>query len=490
MHFVGALDRVQEIRCVLGLHETVVTGAADGYGRMARKPAATLLHLTPGLANGLAGLHVASRAKTPIVNIVGDHATWHKSYDSPLNADIEAIADQYSAWLYTCKTAKETAARAADAITAANTAPGQISTLILPADTAWNEGSLPVTARAAQAPRVPDEKAVSTAAKLLKEGKNTVLMLSGSALVGRALEVAGKIAATTNCQLMAPLAMARVERGAGRVDVERIPYAVPASVARMADVTNLVLVGCTAPTAFFAYPNMPSVPTRPDCNIHTLAMPDEDLTAALEAVAEVLEAVQARAIVQAFELCERPRGPISREGFCRAIAHTIPENAIVVDESNTSGRGLLLPTTARSLPHDWMVNTGGAIGYALPAALGAAMACPDRKVICLESDGSAMFTLQALWTMAREGAAVTTLILANRTYETLNVEMKNTGAGPAGSRAQAMLDIDRPTIDWVSMAKSVGVPAARTRDLEELCRLIERGVQSDGPSVIEVDFFS
>ena len=485
MHFVAALDRVEGIRCVLALFEGVVTGAADGYGRMAGKPACTLLHLAPGLGNGLANLHNASRARSPIVNVIGDHAVYHKQYDAPLNADIEGIARAYSKWLKTSPNAGTVAADGAAAVAAARTAPGQIATLILPADTAWNEGSgiappvpVPPPARVAT-------DAVEKAAAMLRAGKPTALVLDGTALRREGLVLAGRIAAATGAQLLSPYSVGRIERGAGLVPVERIPYPVDQALERLKHLRQLILVGGKAPVAFFAYPGKPSVVTPEECAIHTLARPEEDLVAALEALADALSARRAEPALQRAERPAAAKGAVTLPGIAQTIAALLPENVIVVDESITSGRGLL-PATRGAPPHDWLANPGGSIGMAMPVAVGAAVACPDRKVLCLEGDGSGMYTLQSLWTMAREGLKVTTVVFANRTYQILKGELANVGAGNPGRRALDMLEIGRPDLDWVGLARGMGVPAGRAETLDELGRLVAAGLASSGPSLVEL----
>ncbi|HUK58926.1 MAG TPA: acetolactate synthase large subunit [Stellaceae bacterium] len=485
MHFVAALDRVPEIRCVLALFEGVVTGAADGYGRMAEKPAATLLHLAPGLGNGLANLHNASRARSPIVNVVGDHATYHKQYDAPLNADIEGVARPYSKWLRTSPSAKAVAADGAEAVAAAKKAPGQIATLILPADTAWNEGTGPAAPVAVPPPALPPADAIERAARILRSGKPAAVVLAGAALRRKGLELAGRIAAATGAQLLAPYSIGRIERGAGLVPVERIPYPVDQALERLKHLAHVILVGATPPVAFFAYPEKPSVVTPPGCEVSVLARPEEDLVGALDALAGALDARRAEPKLQPRETTALPAGAVSFAGIGGVVAALLPENGIVVDESITSGRALLAMTKATP-PHDWLANPGGSIGMALPLAVGAATACPERKVLALEGDGSGMYTLQALWTMARENLKVTSVVFANRTYNILKGELANVGAGNPGRRALDMLEIGRPDLDWVSLARGMGVPAARAETLEDLARLVSAGLASGGPSLVEL----
>jgi acetolactate synthase-1/2/3 large subunit len=484
MHFVAALDRVDGMRCVLGLFEGVVTGAADGYARMADKPAATLLHLGPGLANGLANLHNAVKASTPIVNIVGDHATYHRGYDAPLTSDIETAAKPFSGWVRTSPDAMSVAADGAAAIAAALTPPGRVATLILPADTAWNEGSGP-----APVPPVPGRSAVSGeaidgAARILRSGEPTLLLLTGAAVRERGLELAGRIAAATGARLMAQTFNARIERGAGRVPVERVPYPVDAAVAALAGFRHVILVGAKQPVAFFAYPDKPSVLTRPGYQCHTLVRPEEDMLGALEALVDALGATHHAPPVADLALPAPGTGAITPEAISLSLGALLPEQAIVVDEAVSSGRAFF-PPTRQARPHSWLQNMGGSIGLGLPMATGAALACPDRKTICLQADGSAMYTLQALWTMARESLDVTIVLFANRSYAILRGELANVGAQNVGRKALDMLDIGRPDLDWVALARGMGVPGARVTDMDEFNRRFAEGLATPGPYLVE-----
>jgi acetolactate synthase-1/2/3 large subunit len=485
MHFVTALDRVDGMRCVLGLFEGVVTGCADGYGRMADKPASTLLHLGPGLANGLANLHNANRAGTPIVNIVGDHATYHRRYDAPLTSDIEGAARPFSHWVKTSPEASTVAADGAAAIAAARTPPGRIATLVLPADTAWNEAAGIATVPAAPTRAQVSREAVAAAVKVLRAEGPTVLLLSGLALREHALNLAGRIAKKTGARLLAQTSNARIQRGAGRVAIDRVPYPVDQALAMLKDVRNVVLVGAKAPVAFFAYPNKPSVMTPEGCAIHTLATPAEDAVHALEWLADELGATGTPAPVEPAKQPELPSGAITLDGLAAAIGALLPDQAIVCDESITSGRGLF-PYTKGAAPHDWLQNMGGSIGIGLPLATGAAVACPDRKVVCLESDGSGMYTLQALWTQAREKLDVTTVLFSNRVYGILKIELANVGAQNPGRKALDMLEIGRPDLDWVGLAHSMGVAASRATTIDEFIDQFRSGLKNRGPNLIEV----
>jgi acetolactate synthase I/II/III large subunit len=487
MHFVSALDRVDGMRCVLCLFEGVATGAADGYARMAGRAASTLLHLGPGLANGLANLHNTKRAQSPVVNIVGEHATFHRCFNAPLTADIEALARSVSGWVRTVTDARCVAADGAAAVAAALVAPGQVATLILPADLAWSDGSgvasvAPVPPR----PAVTSAK-VDAAARILRGGEPTVLLLGGVALRADGLAIADSIAAKSSVRLLAETFNARMERGAGRVPIERVPYFVDQAVVLFKEVRHVILVGASAPVAFFGYPGKPSALTPPGCNIQMLAATHEDLIEALAALADAIGASARRGTVRRIDKppAVPSRGAITADAIATTLGALLPEGAIICDESVTTGRGFF-PMTCGAAPHDWLQLMGGAIGEGLPLATGAAVACPDRKVISLEADGSGMYTLQSLWTQAREGLSVMTLIWANRVYAILRHELASLGADNPGRKALDMLSLGNPNLDWVSLAKGMGVEGRRVETVDELVAAFRAGVAATGPFLIEV----
>jgi acetolactate synthase-1/2/3 large subunit len=485
MHIVAALDRLPEMRCVLGLFEGVVTGAADGYARMAGKPACTLLHLGPGIANGLANLHNAKRAQVPIVNIVGQHATYHLRHDAPLTADIEAIAKPYSSWLRTSCAASEVGRDACDAMLAARTAPGRVATLIVPADVAWSEGGAVSRIPAWPVASIPAVETVERAAAMLRSGLPTSILLAGTALYGKGLELAGRLAAATKAKLLVPYPFPRLERGAGRAIVERIPYVPEQAVEMLKEYRQLILVGAAAPVAYFASPGKNAALTSPECMIQTLATPREDSAGALESLSVALPLRSSESLSEKKERPQLPTGGITLPSLAQAVAALLPENAIVVDESMTTGRGIMAAARG-GLPHDWLANTGGSIGIALPLAVGAAVACPHRHVLCLSADGSGMYTVQALWTMAREGLRITTAIFANRAYAVLQREFLNLGVGNPGPRASDLFEIGRPDLDWVALAKGMGIPGVRVSSMETFGKALQDGFESDGPALIEV----
>jgi acetolactate synthase I/II/III large subunit len=485
MHFVSALDRVEGMRTVLGLFEGAVTGMADGYGRMADKPAATLLHLGPGLANGLANLHNARRAQTPIVNIVGDHATYHAQYDAPLASDVHGFARPVSAWVHSSASARTVASDAAMAVQAARQYPGQIATLILPADAAWLEADRPALALPTPSPAAVSTEAVDQAAAALRSDRKTMILIRGAALRERGLHAAGRVAAGTGARIACDTFAPRCQRGAGRAEVERIPYFAEQIVEFMKGIEQLILVGASPPVSFFAYPNKPSWCTPEGCKISYLAHPNEDGTIALEALADVVKAPRQPSHVGVATRPDLPKGPLNPLTAGQVIAHYLPNGAIISDEGATAGGGM--HRFAASIePHDHLALAGGAIGQGIPVATGAAVACPNRKVVCLHGDGGAMYTLQALWTQAREALDVTTVIFANRSYAILNIELARVGASEAGPKALSMLDLHNPELDWTKLASGMGVEASRVTSVEEFARQFARAMNDRGPRLIEV----
>jgi acetolactate synthase-1/2/3 large subunit len=488
MHFVAALDRVEGMGCVLCLFEGVATGAADGWARMTGRPGLTLLHLGPGLANGLANLHNARKAGTPIVNIIGEHTTQHLAYDAPLTSDTEGVARPMSHWVKTGRDAAGIAAEGAEAVTAARTAcaagPGQIASLILPADTAWNPGGLPLTAAAPPVRPTIDEAELRKAADALRKGAETLLFIGADAVRGEALDLAGAIAAKTGAKLMGKLSLQRLERGAGRVALPRIPYAVDLALEALRPFRTLVLLGAQDPVSFFNYPGKPSRMASPDAAIMALGDGRHDLLDALRRLADMVGAKSSDAPRAAHAPQPAPTGALTAESAMAVVSRLMPEGAIIADESITNGR-FTGPLTSGAAPHDWLQITGGAIGIGPPLALGAAVACPDRQVINLQADGSAMYTLQALWSQARVKAKVLTIIWANRSYAILMGELMAVGASNPGRKALDMLSLDNPSLDWVKLAAGMGVPGRQARTAEEFASAVSDGLAENGPFLIE-----
>lgn len=486
MHFVAALDRQPRMRCVLGLSEGVVTGAADGYARMADQPASTLLHTGPGLANGLANLHNARRAFTPMVNIVGDHATHHADYDAPLATDIEGLARPMSHWIGRSTGAANLGELTAQAVHEARMPPGRIATLILPADHAWAATDAPApAARTTPRPRPPQASALAAAADALRR-PGTVLLIGGRTLRDDGLNLAARICAATGARLLTQQANARVERGLGRVKIDRVPYVVDLALATLKDTRCMVLVGAKAPVGFFAYPGKPSSMLPPGCPVITASASDEDGVAALrELAARVGAAPEAPAamLAQRKDLA-LPEGRLTAGAIAQSVVALLPEDAIVCDESVSSGRDFF-PLSWHAAPHTYLQLTGGAIGIGLPLCVGAAIAAPQRKVIGLQADGSAMYTLPALWTQARERLDVVTVIFSNRRYAILHGEYMQVGAGAPGANARRLFDIVDPALDWVQLARGMGVQAERADTAERFNTVLAAALQQAGPFLIE-----
>jgi acetolactate synthase I/II/III large subunit len=483
MHFVAALDAVPEMRGVLCLFEGVATGAADGHGRMTGRPAAALLHLGPGLANGLANLHNARRASTPLLAVVGDHATYHKRFDAPLESDIDALAGSVSAWVRRSARSADVAADAAEAVAAALDPPGGVATLILPADVSWSEGGEPAAALAARPSAPVPGDVIRSAAAALRSGEPCVILLGGAATRRPGLEAASRIAEATGARLLCETFPARIERGAGIPAVDRLAYLAEFATAQLDNPRHLILAGARTPVCFFAYPGQPSSLAPAGGQVHVLADGRDDVAGALAALADLV-APDAKPQPAEPSRPGLPDGDLTGEKAAAVIGALLPEGAIVSDEANTSG--LWLPgATAGAPPHDWLTLTGGAIGQGLPVATGAAIACPGRKVIALESDGSAMYTLSALWTHAREGLDITTVIFNNGAYAILGMELQRVGAQAAGEAARSLLDLSRPDLDFVALATGMGVPAGRARTAAEFAAELGRALAEPGPHLIE-----
>ena len=484
LHLVGALDAVG-MRAVLGLFEGVCTGAADGYGRMADKPALVVLHLGPGFANGAANLHNARRARTPLLCVVGDHATWHAAAEAPLKTDVAGLARPVSDWVHTVKCAADLPRDGARALAAASAGAGGVATLIVPADCAWGatKGPLAVTPPVVCGARVEDARIDRALAALRPAGRRTALLLGGRALRKRGLQAAARIAAASGCALLAETFPARMERGAGLPVVAKLPYFPEEASELLSGFETLVLAGAASPVAFFGYPKLPSSLVPESCDTLLLAEPGDDVVSALEALLDLLGGGRAGSVAKALPP-SFPTGRLDVASLGAVVAGAQPEGAIIVDEALTSA----LPWTHASVgapPHTLLSLTGGAIGQGLPCATGAAIACPDRPVIALQADGSGLYTLQSLWTQAHEGLNVTTVICANRCYRILRVELARAGITEPGPNALALTGFERPAPDWVALGQGFGVPSERVETVEALRRVLLRALDEPGPHLVE-----
>ena len=490
MHFLAALEN-PSLRSVLVLFEGIATGAADGWYRMTGKPASTLLHLGPGLANGLANLHNARRAGSGIVNIIGEHATAHLKYDPPLMSDIDGLARPIRHWVRRTSSASALAGDTIEAVKQARSKPGQIATLILPGETSWGDASehskseLVPECDCSNAPKAPDMARVEQVASILRSGEPTLIICAGQATRGRAVELLGRIATHTGCRVATQFFTSRIERGAGRAPLERIPYFVPKALEFLSGFKNIITIETREPIAFFSYPGSPSLLKPDNCAVHSLVEADEDCIAGLEMLIDVLGAQKTEAVLQERSDVGIPDGRLDPTSIARALTAALPDNAILVDESLTTGRETL-GLTAGARPHDVLQNMGGSIGFGTPVATGAALACPDRRVFCMVGDGSAMYTIQSLWTQARESLNITTIIFANNSYQILKNEYANMGFGKPGPKASAMIEIDKPRIDWVAMGSSMGVPSVRVENAGDFYRSMMKSNEEPGPMLIEV----
>lgn len=484
MQLVSAIGNNESMRAVLCLFEGVASGAADGYARMSDKPAITLLHVGSGFSNSMANLHNARRAHVPLVNVVGDHATYHLQFDAPLTSDVPAHAGISSDWFKVSESADDLAASGAQAVLASLQGGGKVATLIAPANHAWEESTQAASAQ--PCPEIPVVPAanIDHAVAALGRQRKTALLLGGRALREESLALAGRIARACGARLLCETFTTRLQRGAGRVPVERLHYFAEQVSEQLAGLEQLILIGAKAPVSFFAYPGKESWLTPEGCEVHELATVDQDCFAAMQTLAERLAAHEEAETTAPAQDLSAPTGVLSPLAIGQSLCMLMPEDAIVSDEAATCGLGIF-PVTENAPPHDWLMLTGGAIGQGLPLSLGAAIACPRRKVIALQADGSAMYTVQALWSMAREKSDVTVVIMNNRSYAILNIELARVGAGTPTAKTLSMLDLSRPDIDWVKIAQGMGVPAGRASTAEEFHQQFAEAMATDGPCLIE-----
>lgn len=487
MEIVAALDAVPGMRGILGLFEGVVTGAADGYGRVTGRPALTLLHLGPGFANGVANLHNARRAHTPVVNLIGDHASWHLEADAPLTSDIESLARPVSRFVGRVSSAAHTGSAMLEAIGASLGPPSGVSTLIVPQDAAWGQADLHDVGRADPSPFEVDLASVGAAAADLRRPEGVAILLGGT--IRRAeLEAAQRIQRVTGCKIWVDTFPAVVEQGRGLPRFDSIPYFPEQAIDALADIRTLVVAGTRAPVAFFGYQSLGRSDLLSDeCQVVVVAPPGVRGHVGLDAVIDALD-LPTRDSGSTGDVpaarAEMPTGDLDVMTMGAAIAALQPDDAIVVNEAATSGLGWAI-AAGGAPPHEAFALTGGAIGFGLPAAVGAAVGGGGRKVIALQADGSGLYTLQSLWTMARESLDVTVVVCANRAYRILQMELHRTGNDDPGPQARALTDLGSPALDWVSLARGFGVDGVQATTLDDLRAGLEKGLATEGPFVIE-----
>ncbi len=485
MHFVAALDGEPKMRAVLALFEGVATGAADGYARMADKPAAVLLHLGVGLGNGMANLHNARKGKVPVVNIVGDHSLDHVQYNAQLQSDIETVARNVSPnFVRTSQSTAELCNDTVDAIVAARGLPGQVATLILPADVSWGKGGVPAQVPPQPEHHIASQEQIDAAVAAIKKGKKVAMLLGGRALREPSLMAAAKIAAHSGVKLFHETFPTRLERGVGMPTPEKVAYLAELVGVQLADIDHLILVDSKAPVSFFAYPGKKSYLVPDSCQVHSLATEEQDAAGSLRKLVDALGADNTAPKLQKPNRPSSPKGKLTAEKVCQAVGHYLPENAILIDEAITSG--LLLQSMTAGCPrHDYITLTGGGIGQGLPNAVGAAIACPDRPVFALIGDGTSMYTIQSLWSMAHEELDVTVVIFNNASYSVLNIELERVGAEKIGEKALSQLDLNGPVINFSQLAQSMGVHGTRVSTAEEMNKALEYASSQKGPHLIE-----
>ncbi|MEC9247606.1 MAG: acetolactate synthase large subunit [Pseudomonadota bacterium] len=484
MHLVAAIGETDKIRSILCLFEGVVTGAADGYWRMKRSPAVTLLHLGPGYANGMANLHNARRAFSGIINIVGDHAEWHLKYDAPLTSDVLGHVDLHSDLVRSSESAQDLGLAGSEVVAYAKKGWGKIATLFVPANHAWEEASSAHVKMESDGVAVVPPSRIKKIAESMNSGKKTGILLGGQALLENTTEIASRISQVGDITLLCETFAARLQRGVGRVSLNRIPYFAEQAIEFLKEFEQIILVGAKSPVGFFAYPEVESLLAPKDCEISTLVKVDEDSMTALAALADFIGAPK-KVVRQKPDVSPATGEVLSPSNIGDVIAELLPANSIVSDEGITCGLELYTRTMGAE-KHDWLSITGGSIGQGLPVSFGASVACPDRKVVAFQADGSGMYTVQTLWSMAREDTDVTIVLLKNDSYAILNVELARLKAGKPTDKTKSMFDLSNPSIDWVSVAGGLGVPAKRVGSVSQFRSEFGRAMDGKGPFLIEV----
>ena len=483
MNLVTALDKETRIRSVLCLFEGVATGAADGFARIAGEPAMTLLHLGAGYMNGGANIHNARRAHTPMINVIGDHATYHLEYDAPLTSDIEGLVTPNSVWVESVGSVEHAGTLAAQAYSESLSGKGGPVALILPADSAWNAGGQNAEAPARPEKHIADAATINEVADKIRSAKKPLLLMNGTALLKDGLDAAARLDAA-GVRTMTDTFVGRQARGAGRFAPAKMQYFAEGAMDDIGDHDLMILAGTQTPAAFFAYPGKPSLLVPGGCEVVSLGGAEIDSAAALMALADALNLDEATP-VQERKVADKPTGPVSPSTVGASLNRHMPPESLISDDGVTASLPIFL-STLKAEPHDWMNLTGGAIGQGLPLAIGAAIAKPTAKTICLTGDGAGMYTIQGLWTMAREQLDVTTIVFVNHSYRILNIELQRTGAGNPGPAAQSMLNLGTPEIDWVKLAEAQGVQAEAVSSAEAFDEAFERAMNSSGPKLISV----
>ncbi len=482
--FVAAMDRATEIRPLLGLFEGVCSGAADGYYRIRRKPAMTLTHLGPGFANAIANFHNARRARSAIFNVIGEHMSWHVAADPPLASDIESLARPVSAGVWRADTPATLHNATVGALQGLQQR-GGIQTLILPMDLQEDPVQHSIAAPvAAQAAADYDAAAVATVAADITAGRKVLLYLGADALGEAALRRLARLAALPNVELVGETFPAASEHGRGLPAIKRLVALAEKAHPYLLGFERVAVLAAEPPVAFFGARGLPSHLGDP-ARMATVCGPGGRVAEALEELlARVRPAAAPASTVQRVSDTDLGES-LTPESASRVVAAHLPANAIVSAEGATLG----FPFNAlasQAERHTTIVLTGGAIGQGLPSAFGASVAAPDRKVVALQSDGSALFTIQALWSMAREGSDVVVILASNQRYNILINEMSRNGYALTSPPVRDLLNLARPAVDWQALSTSFGVPSNRVESVSALRRAFQAALAERGPRLIEV----
>lgn len=484
---VSALARQTGIRSVLSLFEGVCTGAADGYFRVSGQVPLTLLHLGPGFANGIANLHNARRAGSRIINLIGDHASWHLSYDAPLTSDIESLASPVSREVIRMRSPAGITADVQSSFEATCRKEGGSATLIIPTDVidaTVKPGSAQLRASTWQGANVADQ-IISDAAQKARNADEIIVLIGGNALDEAGIKAGAALAEKLGGRLLMEPYPAIVTLGGDLPQVERQAYFPDDVIAQMGDAT-VILAGSRMPISYFGYEGWPSQLVAEE-RLVRLAGPEHDAVDALQRLAEILgaEAVSSPEHKTANSVADGGAS-LTPASVIEELIEQLPDGSIISLEGSTLG-GPWLRSAHRARRHRVMTNTGGAIGQGLPCAVGAALAAPDVRVVSLQSDGSAQYTFQSLWTMAREKLNVTVIIAANHRYAILQTELARADAPLDDAVIADLTLLDRPRIDWVALATGYGVEAVRATTNDELAAALRYGLSLDGPLLIQAE---
>ena len=478
------------LRVVLCLFENSVTGMADGYARMLDKPALGMVHVTCGLTNALANMHNARIANSRMIIFGGGVHVAHE-VNEPVHSMLQRqpyVAQIAAQCVIEARSPDQLAAAATQALKASNDGAGKIVYVYGPNNAVWGESSFQgkLTSSAEQRQRV-STATISSIADTLKAGKKTAFILDNLALREEGLEILGRIAEGAGGRLFREWLPSRIAMGAGRVRTETLPYGGAEGRELLSEFDQIVLVGAKIPVCPFSYENQPWVKIPENCNVHTLATADHDILAALEELATQLDLPEKASNRYNRKPGEPPTGPLSGNSIVQSLSILMPADSIVLDEAMLEN--VMFPLLMDgAAPFDFMAACpGGAIGAGPPVACGAAIACPNRKVILLEGDFSLMQGNTALWSMAQHNLDICVINYNNEGSASLSTELARVRQGEAQPKSIELLRIRKPTIDYAAMAESMGVPASRAETAEEFHLQLTKAMSTKGPHFIDAN---